>query len=286
MTQFEYDKAFSRSIGWVTESEQHRLSEARVAIAGSGGVGGIHSLTMARLGIGKFHLADFDQFGVENFNRQVGAFMSTVDKDKVAVMDAMVKDINPDAVVNSFANGVNEQNIDAFLDGVDVYIDSLDFFAMDARRLVFQKCYEKNIPALTAAPLGFGTSFLAFLPGQMSFEEYFGMQGVSENEQYLRFYLGLSPTSSHSAYLVDPSRLNLKQKVGPSSILGCTMAAGVLGTNVLKVILKRGEVEAAPVSVQWDPFVNQMIRHEMTGGAQNPEFLQRLAQTKPLFGID
>jgi tRNA A37 threonylcarbamoyladenosine dehydratase len=75
---FNYDKAFSRNIGWFTEQEQTSLKTKKVAIAGCGGVGGIHSLTMARLGVGKFHVADFDEFGIENFSRQVGAMMSTV----------------------------------------------------------------------------------------------------------------------------------------------------------------------------------------------------------------
>lgn|GEM_PF-4882826 len=55
-----------------------------MGIAGCGGVGGIHSQTMARLGIESFHLADF---GVETFDRQVGAMMSTVGKSKMDVMN-------------------------------------------------------------------------------------------------------------------------------------------------------------------------------------------------------
>ncbi|HSG22550.1 MAG TPA: ThiF family adenylyltransferase, partial [Azonexus sp.] len=71
MTTFNYDEAFSRNIGWVTEAEQQRLRQSRVAIGGLGGVGGVHLLTLARLGIGRFTIADFDVFDVVNFNRQV-----------------------------------------------------------------------------------------------------------------------------------------------------------------------------------------------------------------------
>ena len=59
---FSYHEAFSRNIGWVTEAEQQRLRQARVAIGGLGGVGGVHLLTLARLGIGGFAIADFDVF--------------------------------------------------------------------------------------------------------------------------------------------------------------------------------------------------------------------------------
>ena len=46
---FDYDTAFSRNLGWVTEAEQGLLRGKRVAIAGMGGVGGVHLLTLARL---------------------------------------------------------------------------------------------------------------------------------------------------------------------------------------------------------------------------------------------
>src|ERR1035437_5901671 len=50
MQAFDYDKAFSRNIGWVTEQKQALLRNKRIAIAGMGGVGGSHLLTLGRLG--------------------------------------------------------------------------------------------------------------------------------------------------------------------------------------------------------------------------------------------
>lgn len=97
INSFDYGRAFSRNIGWVTEAEQQKLRESRVAIAGLGGVGGAHLLTLARLGVSKFNIADFDEFGLHNFNRQVGAFMSTVDRPKADVLAEMVLEINPEA---------------------------------------------------------------------------------------------------------------------------------------------------------------------------------------------
>jgi tRNA A37 threonylcarbamoyladenosine dehydratase len=94
-SDFDYNAAFSRNIGWVTEREQRALQGKRVAIAGLGGVGGSHVLTLARLGIGAFNLADFDTFSLVNFNRQAGATVSTIDRAKLDVITAMAKDINP-----------------------------------------------------------------------------------------------------------------------------------------------------------------------------------------------
>ena len=73
--RFDYNLAFSRNIGWLTAAEQETLRRKRVAIAGLGGVGGVHMLTLTRLGIGGFNISAFDEFDVPNFNRQAGAMM-------------------------------------------------------------------------------------------------------------------------------------------------------------------------------------------------------------------
>ena len=170
---FDYATAFSRNIGWITESEQSSLQSKKIAIAGLGGVGGSHLITLTRLGVGKFNISDLDVFELPNFNRQAGAAISHIDRSKVEVMQEMAMDINPELEMDTFPKGINQDNIDKFLDGVDLYVDGLDFFATEARRIVFAACAEKNIPAITAAPLGMGTSMVCFMPGKMTFEEYF-----------------------------------------------------------------------------------------------------------------
>jgi tRNA A37 threonylcarbamoyladenosine dehydratase len=54
--------AFSRNIGILTRGDMQIIARSRVAIAGGGGVGGSHATTLARSGVGRFHLADFDCF--------------------------------------------------------------------------------------------------------------------------------------------------------------------------------------------------------------------------------
>ena len=101
-TDFNYSQAFSRNIGWVTVAEQERLRGSRAAIAGLGGVGGGHLLTLTRLGVGNFNISDFDHFEVHNFNRQAGAMMSTVGQPKGETLSRMAKDINPEADIRLF----------------------------------------------------------------------------------------------------------------------------------------------------------------------------------------
>lgn len=257
---FDYDKAFSRNIGWVTESEQHQLRRCTVAIAGAGGVGGGHALTLARMGIGGFRLSDFDQFEVHNFNRQAGAFMSTLQRDKVDVIAEMVRDINPEADISCFEQGINADNVDAFLQGADIYVDSLDFFALDARKLVFQKCLEKNIPVVTAAPLGMGCAFLCFMPGSMTYEQYFRFAGKTQDEQLIQFLIGLSPAMLQRSYLVDESRVDFNAQRGPSTPMSVQLCAGIAATYVVKILLKRGPVLCAPHGLHFDAYRNKLVK--------------------------
>ena len=185
MSTFSYDAAFDRNIGWVTAGEQQVLRSRRVAIAGLGGVGGAHLLALVRLGVGRFSLAEFDTFDVVNFNRQVGATWDSVGRPKLDVMVEMARGINPESLLSTFPAGVSAATVDQFLDGADLFVDGLDFFAVAVRRLVFARCAALGIPAITAAPIGMGAGYLVFVPGGMSFETYFRLEGVSESEQFL-----------------------------------------------------------------------------------------------------
>ena len=267
---FNYEQAFARNIGWVTPEEQARLRGKRVAIAGGGGVGGVHLLTLARLGIGSFHIADFDSFDIPNFNRQVGATMSTVGQPKVEVMARMARDINPELEITVFEHGVNQGNLDQFLDGVDLYVDALDFFAFDARRDTFAACARLGIPATTAAPLGMGAAMLNFMPGKMTFEEYFQWGELDELSKAIRFVVGLAPAGLHRPYLMVPSSVNFAERRGPSTIMACQLCAGVAATEALKILLGRGEVLAAPHGMQFDAYRNTLTRTWRPGGNRNP----------------
>src|SRR6186713_2900679 len=78
-----YERAFQRNLGLISDDEQQVLRRACVAVAGAGGVGGLHLLALARMGIGRFHLADYDTFEVSNFNRQFGATVSSIGQSKI-----------------------------------------------------------------------------------------------------------------------------------------------------------------------------------------------------------
>jgi sulfur-carrier protein adenylyltransferase/sulfurtransferase len=271
---FSYDQAFSRNLGWVTEGEQQAMRQKCVAIAGMGGVGGAYLLTLTRLGVGGFRIADLDRFELVNFNRQAGATLDALGRPKVEVMAERARQINPELRISSFGEGVSEANLDAFLAGADVCMDAIDFFELDIRRRLMARCAELGIPVILAAPLGMGAAYLVFRPGGMSFERWFRLDGLTPEQQYVNFLLGLAPAGFHRSYLVDPSRVDLRGRRGPSTAAACELCAGVAAVEAVKLLLGRGRVRAVPYHHHFDAYRGRWTVKRLPAGNGNP--VQRL----------
>lgn len=264
-------KALARNLGLLSRADQHRLARTRVAIAGMGGVGGIHLMTLARVGVGAFSIADFDRFEPANFNRQVGARVDTLGQPKTQVMHHEALNINPYINIRVFDEGVHAGNVDQFLEGADVFLDGLDFFAPATRRLLFQKARERKIPAVTAGPIGFGTSALVFHPDGMSFDDYFDLRDdQDEIQQLLRFYVGLVPHGWFRKYTYPQFGVRLNSKTAPSITIGCLLASAMAGTEVVRLSLNRGEVRKAPRYFQFDGYLQKMKIGTLRWGNRGP----------------
>ena len=270
-----WEEAFARNIGFLTLAEQERLHRAAVALPGLGGVGGAHLVTLARTGIGRFHLADFDRFEAANVNRQHGARVSTFGRPKLDVMRQELLAINPYAQVRSFPEGVNPENIDAFLEDVDVLVDSIDFFSLELRRLLFRRAREKGIPAITAGPIGFGTALLYFAPDRgMTFDEYFDLHdGMSMEAMLIAFFVGLAPRAAQKSYTL-PGSISMSDRRGPSLAAGCQMCAAAAAAEVLRILLQKPGLRPAPDYCQYDPFARKFYQGRLRFGNRGP--LQRL----------
>lgn len=258
-SHWTYTEAFARHRGLIDCVEQARLRNSRVAIAGLGGVGGVHLATLARLGIGGFHIADPDRFEVVNFNRQYGASTGTLGRSKAEVMAEQARAINPEVDLRVFPEAIDADNVGEFLDGVDVLVDGIDFFALPARRLVFREARKRGIWAVTAGPIGFSTAWLTFSPHGMSFDEYFDLHdGMDAIDQLLAFLVGLTPAATHWRYM-DRGQVKLGSGQGPSAGLACQLCAGVTAAEVVKILLQREGIRPAPWYCQFDGY-RQVLR--------------------------
>lgn len=267
-----YKEAFKRNIGLISKTTQHKLRNTHVAICGMGGVGGVHSETLARLGVGNLTIADGDTFELANENRQMEAMESTLGRLKNDVMLKTLHDINPFATIRTFGY-ITVENVDAFLEGVSIIIDGIDFFEFDVRRLIFNKAREKGITVITAAPVGFGSSVLVFTKDSMSFDEYFDVSDTTPNQlKPFHFGVGLTPSLLQRSYFA-PTTIKMGTRTAPSSILGTLAAATWAGTIVFKIIDGK-EVEVAPVSLHFDPYVSKLKRINLYNGNRN--IIQRI----------
>ena len=270
MTTFDYKTAFSRNIGLLSENEQEKLRVKRIAIPGCGGVGSLHALTCARAGFEKFTLADFDRYELANFNRQYGARMSTIDTLKVETIAKDILEINPHADIRIMREGINVDNLEEFLVDVDIVLDSLDYFAFEARDLLFPKCQDLNIPLLTAAPLGFSAACLAFNGQSMRYTDYFDFkESDSSVDKALKFAIGLAPKGLHIPYM-DPKSVDLQQRRGPSSIVAINLCAAFLVCDAISLLLDRKKIRPVPYYKQFDLYRGKWKKGRLWLGNKNP----------------
>lgn len=273
MSAFDYATAFSRNLGLINPSEQQILRRTRVALAGLGGVGGAHATTLARTGIGSFTIADPDHFEWANSNRQAGCMASTIGHAKVDVLRGMIRDINPEANVTTL-DAIGPDTIEAFLAGVDIIVDGLDFFAVDARILLYREARRRNIPVVVAGPIGTSVIWQVYLPNSMPWEDFFGMSLARDDlDRWILFYLGNAPAMLHVPSL-DVTSIRLDERRGPSLALAVQMCAGVAAAEVLKIRLGRGPVYASPYHMQFDTYTQRFARIRLRWGLRGP--LQRL----------
>ena len=269
---FKYEEAFKRNFGFLSKAEQEVLRKSRVAVAAAGGAGSAQVHVLARLGIGAFHLADPDVFEMSNFNRQTGAAMATIGRSKVDVAREIVAGINPEADARLFYEGVSEATIDPFLEGVDIVIDSLDFYCFKERFLLYRAARERGLWVLTAPPLGFGFSLIMFDPKGMTFEEYFGFSPEDSLEDLtVSLVAGIAPPVSLVAgnaprplffeYL-DRNGLSFGEGRLPSVSPAPMMLAGAIATEVVNLLTKKYTPLPAPIMFQFDAMLHYYHRGE------------------------
>ena len=88
-----YDQVYLRNIGIFTGRQQARLRQAKITVAGVGGVGGIQAVTLARMGIGEMTIMDPGVFDEPDMNRQYAAMKNTIGQNKARATAGLLKKI-------------------------------------------------------------------------------------------------------------------------------------------------------------------------------------------------
>jgi molybdopterin/thiamine biosynthesis adenylyltransferase len=170
---------FSRNYGFWNEAEQQAVLDASVAIAGVGGDGFQLGQKLARMGVRSFDIADPEIFEAENINRVPGATTITLGQNKAEVFRDMLLDINPDADVRVYTEGITSDNIEDFMSRATLVYDETELTHLDLGTMVSDEARRRKIPDVFIMNVGFAAQITSFEPtGRHSFRT---MMGIPKN---------------------------------------------------------------------------------------------------------
>lgn len=131
----------------------NQLKNKTVAIVGIGGVGGYVAESLARSGVGKLILVDYDVVDETNINRQIIALHSTIGKEKVSLMEERIHDICEDTQVVSYRIMYGEENrYDIFSKKIDFLVDACDI--VRSKQILITECLNRGIPFISSMGTG------------------------------------------------------------------------------------------------------------------------------------
>lgn len=136
-----------RNRNLITIDEQDRLGGLRVGVVGLSS-GHVIAHTLAAQGLcGELRLADFDDLELSNLNR-VPASMFDLGVNKATAAARRIAELDPYLTVQPWPAGLVDENVGAFLDGLDVVVEECD--ALDVKALIRAESRTRRLPVLMA----------------------------------------------------------------------------------------------------------------------------------------
>ncbi|WP_062388348.1 ThiF family adenylyltransferase [Pseudomonas abietaniphila] len=178
-----YDERVSRSGCFLGNTvleqvaNQAKLSNAVVGVAGAGGIGGAVALGLARLGVRHIKIADPDSFEISNINRQFGASVNTVGRNKALVVAEEVHKLAGDVTIEVFPEGIQKHTADAFVENCDLVLDQMDFYSI-GERYALHRAYRKSEKCkgmLASSVVGWGANIYKFEKDGLTLEDFYGI---------------------------------------------------------------------------------------------------------------
>lgn len=139
-----WPERFRQNCDVYSKEQMQRLLQARVAIAGLGGLGGRVTELLVRLGVCHFTLCDCDEFSESNLNRQAFCTEKSIGWRKTTTLELAVSDIAEYARVRRLSLVLDERTIPDFLENADIVFDCLD--DIQTKALLERACAAANIP--------------------------------------------------------------------------------------------------------------------------------------------
>lgn len=156
----------------ISQEEQDSLYRMKVVVLGCGGLGGYIIEMLARIGVGKLILVDFDTFDETNLNRQLISNETNLGRGKVGEAVKRVTTINSTISVVGVERRVTEDNLKEVIGGCDVVVDALD--SIPIKKQVERSCARMGIPMVHGAIGGWIAQVAVVRPGDFILEKLYG----------------------------------------------------------------------------------------------------------------
>ena len=231
-----YDELTQRNIGVFSMGEQSRIESLVVAVAGCGAIGGPVAHFLARLGVGELRLADPEEFEASNANRQFAAYVDTIGVNKAEAVAAEIKRINPGIVCRTFPEGVCEPSVAALLDGADVVVDGIEFFALETELLLHREARRRDQWIFTSQGVVEITTVTCFDPGQAALEAMVRDQGVPSVARAIASFVPVLPKAATPELIARAVAGELPSV--PSDVTGSAFGAAFVVEDVLRVAVR------------------------------------------------
>ena len=131
---------------------KEKLSKKTVGIAGCGGLGSNAAVALARVGIGKLIIADFDTIVESNLNRQY-FFHDQIGEKKCIALKENINRINPDCKIEAHDFKLNKDNITNIFKNCVIIIEAFDLAEMKCMIIETILEHFENIPLIVGSGL-------------------------------------------------------------------------------------------------------------------------------------
>ncbi len=130
----------------------NKLAQSHVAVIGIGGVGGYAAVLLARAGVGKITIVDFDKVEETNINRQIVADTETLGQFKTDVMQKLLSKINPNLKLRVLAQRISDENVESVLgNDCDYVVDAIDNVTDKINLITYCKTHSVKIVSAMGA---------------------------------------------------------------------------------------------------------------------------------------
>ena len=146
-----------RNKGLIADSDQRRLSEATILIAGCGSTGGAAVEPLVRAGALRLLLAEPDGYELSNLNRQRGS-MEALGCNKAEWLARQAKAINPYLTLEVFDQGITAENAQLLCRRSSIVVDAVDVTSqagLSAKFLLHEAAAQARCPTVSAYDLAY-----------------------------------------------------------------------------------------------------------------------------------